>query len=142
MTPSGSAKIARSEAFRWSASLALPPALLGLPAASYAGMAAVNLLWHLAFGLESPALVYVIGGLFYGVTFGVLLQCFLFGIIGQLVWRISSHRLESMLIRMSQFVTTALWIGVEIIVIPMSFYMTMMAYGGPAFLSWLFRVDG
>ena len=140
MTPSGSAEIFRSNPFRWGASLALPPALLGLPAASYAGMAAVNILWRLAFGRESPSGIYFVGGLLYGLTFGVLLQCFFFGIVGYFAWRISSRRLASMLLRTTWFVKTALWIGLEIIVIPISFYMTMAAYGGPALLSWLFRL--
>jgi hypothetical protein len=138
----GSAKILRSKPVRWGGALALPPALLGLPAASYAGMAAVNLLWHSAFGRDSPAPVYVVGGLFYGFTFGVLLQCILFGIMGHLAWQLGSRRLEPMLRRASRFVKSAIWICVEVIVIPVSFYMTMMAYGGPALLSWLFRAGG
>jgi hypothetical protein len=135
------ANIFRSESFRWGASLALPPALLGLAAASYAGMAVANILWRLVFERDSPAPVYFFLGLLYGLTFGVLLQCLLFGIIGHLAWHVSSRGFQAMLLRASRVVKTALWIGVEIIVIPISFYMTMIAYGGPALLSWLFRLD-
>jgi hypothetical protein len=79
-----SGKIFRSEPFRWGASLALPPALLGLPAASYAGMAAANILWRLMFERDSPAPVSLSVGLLYGVTFVILLQCVLFGIL--VIW--------------------------------------------------------
>jgi hypothetical protein len=104
-------------------------------------MAAVNMLWRLAFGRDSPSGIYFVGGVLYGLTFGVLLQCFFFGIVGYLAWRVRSRCLESMLLRTTWYVKTALRIGTEIIVIPISFYMTTMAYGGPAFLSWLFRVS-
>jgi hypothetical protein len=135
------AKIFNSVPFRWSASLALAPALFGLPATSYAGMSVANMLWRVLFDRDSPTAVYVVVGLVYGLTFGVLLQCFLLGIIGHLAWQVSWRSLQSALVRTSRFVKTVLWIGAEIVVIPISFYITMMAYGGPAFLSWLFS-DG
>lgn len=128
--------------FRWGASLALLPALLGLPAASYAGIAVVNMLWKVLFGRDSPGPVYFVGGLFYGLTFCVLLQCFLLGAAGDLVWRVSSRRLEPMLLRKSRFAKAAIWVGMEAIVIPVSFCMTMMAYGGPVLLAWLFGLGG
>ncbi len=133
-----SAGILRSKPFRWGVFLALPPALLGLPAVSYAGIAVVNMVWHLLFGQDSPRAVYYLGGLVYGLSFGVLLQCLLFGIAGHLIWQVGSQHLTPFLDSTSRLTKVVLVAGLEIIIVPVSFYMTMIGYGGPAFLSWLF----
>ena len=130
----------RSDSFRYGMSLALPPAVLGLPAASYAGMATVNMIWRLGFGLDAPGIVFVLGGLLYGLTLGVGLQCLILGTFVHIVWRLTSPWLDS-IIPPSAIAKGAIWVVLEIIVLPLSFLMTLMAYGaGPALLAWIFQV--
>jgi len=62
----------------------------------------------------------------------------MFGIVGHLAWRFSPRSLGEMMVKASSFVKTVIWIGMEIIVIPISILMTTIAYGGLVFLSWLF----
>jgi hypothetical protein len=131
--------LSNSPSFRWGASLALPPAVLGLPAASYAGMATVNMIWRLGFGSDAPGIIFAVGGIFYGLMFGVAFQCLLLGTISNIAWRGGLFRLEHITKKMSQLTKAAIWVFMEIMVIPLSFLLTMAAYGGPAFLSWVTR---
>jgi hypothetical protein len=134
-------KFLRNKPFRWGALLALPPAVLGLPAASYAGMAVMNLLWQLMFERESPVVVYVLGGLTYGLICGLLLQCLVLGIAGYLVWNVCPGRLAGWIDGASRTIKVLLVIAIEIIIVPVSAFMTMAAYAGPAMLAWLFSLE-
>lgn len=87
----------RRQAFWWGTSVAFLPAFLGFFAVAYSGMAGVNALWHLLMSRDSPGLVMVLGGVLYGLSFGVLLPCLLLGAAGHLTWQLASHRLAPLL---------------------------------------------
>jgi hypothetical protein len=123
--------------FRWGASLALPPAVAGLAASSYAGMATVNMIWRLGFGSDAPGIIFAVGGIFYGLMFGVAFQCLLLGTISNIAWRVGLFRLEHITKKMSRLTKAAIWVLMEIMVIPLSIILTTAVYGGPALLTWV-----
>jgi hypothetical protein len=130
----------RSDSFRYGISLALPPAVLGFPAVSYAGMATVNMIWRLGFGSDAPGIIFAVGGILYGVTLGVGLQCLVLGTFVHIVWRLSSGWLGRKL-PASPIAKGAIWVVLELVVLPLSFLMTMLSYGaGPVFLARLLQL--
>jgi hypothetical protein len=135
-----SRNVLRRGPFWWGASLALPVGLLGVPAVSYAGMAFVNLLWHLVEDRDAPLLFLLLGGLVYGFTFSLVLPCLIFGMIGHIGWRVVLRRLAPLLGRAPLLVRLSLWVGAAVLLAPLSFSLALLAYGGPWLLGWLFGV--
>lgn len=76
----------------------------------------------------------VLGGVLYGLSFGVLLPCLLLGAAGHLTWQLASHRLAPLLSKASSVTRVTLWIGLQIMTVPISLWLTFVAY----VLPWLF----
>lgn len=121
----------RHRSFWWGVSLALPPALLGLPAVGYAGTAIVNVLWHLCVGHDSPEGFTILGGLVYGLAAGPLLQCIVVGAAARAIWPLGPWRAGT-----KSLTKIALWVGSELMVVPVSLILTSLAYAVPALLGW------
>lgn len=102
-------------------------------------MATVNMLWRLGFGSDAPGVIFVVGGILYGLTLGLGLQCLVLGTFVQIVWRLTSGWLGPK-VPESAIAKGAIWVVLEVIVLPLSFLMTILAYGaGPGFLRWAIR---
>src|SRR5262249_32449817 len=129
-----SGMILTKSSFWWGASLAALPALAGLPAVWYAGTAVVNVLWRLFLGRDSSEGVALLGGVVYGLTAGLVLQCFVVATavdtIPQLSWSPGRSRGRKIIS----------WFVAELVVIPLSVVMTTAAYAAPALLAWVLRL--
>jgi hypothetical protein len=125
----------RHRSFWWGVSLALPPALLGLPAVGYGGSAIVNIVWHLTAGHDSPERFAILGGLAYGLAAGPLLQCIVVGAAARVIWPLGPWRAGA-----RWLTKIAVWVGSELVVVPVSLIMTTLAYAVPTLLGWSLRL--
>jgi len=128
----------KERAFWWGVSFAFLPTLAGAVGVAYSGLAAINAVWHLVFNRDAPGLLMVLGGIVYGVSVGVLVPCFLFGVAARWTWQLTSHRLAPPLSRASSRTKVAGWIGLQLLTLPISLCLTFVAYGLP----WLFLGSG
>jgi hypothetical protein len=114
------------------------PGLAGVPAVGYAGSAMVNSFWHFIFGSDSP--VALIGGLVYGLSFGLILQCFIAGVATQFIWHYWLCRFATRFKNASGRAKVGLWLGAEGLYVLSLIWalLTTLAYGLAAGVAGLF----